>query len=278
MKVLIDENLKGKALYKFLVENKSSLINQKKSGLPKTTDPVSCNLEFFNLKDNTASKTAIGNIPEDATSVRAKIVANTFMWMDSQRDVLLPGCADKTIKDGKGRLHLKDHTFKLDAEIGDVFNIYTQNLSLSELGVNKAGTVEVLIYESDVKKSYDEKVFTKYKAGKINQHSISLNYVKLDMAINDEDYKEEFANWNKYISQIINKDEAEKAGFFWIVPEIRLIECSAVLAGANELTPTLEVGNKDTFSQPVQATEEKPLEPEAFNWSANIKQTKFINI
>src|SRR5438105_5289153 len=204
MKVLIDENLKGKALYKFLVENKSSLINQKKSGLPKTTDPVSCNLEFFNLKDNTASKTAIGNIPEDATSVRAKIVANTFMWMDSQRDVLLPGCADKTIKDGKGRLHLKDHTFKLDAEIGDVFNIYTQNLSLSELGVNKAGTVEVLIYESDVKKSYDEKVFTKYKAGKINQHSISLNYVKLDMAINDEDYKEEFANWNKYISQIIN--------------------------------------------------------------------------
>lgn len=274
MKVLIDENLKGKELYKFLVENKSGLIAQKKTAI-KTCEPVSFNPEFFHVKEASANKTAIGAIPEDATSIRAKIVANTSMWMDSQKDVLLPDCWAKSIKDKKGRLHLKDHTFKLEAEVGEVFNIYSQDLSLSELGVNKAGVVQVLVYESDVKKSYDEKVFTKYKTGRINQHSISLNYVKLEIAINDEDFKEEFANWNKYIDLIINKEEAEKSGFFWIVPEIKLIECSAVLAGANELTPTLEVG-KDTFSQPVKTTEEQPLNQPYFDWSKAIKETQFI--
>lgn len=273
MKVLIDESLKGKDLFSYLIANKSHLISQKKSSF-KTTDPLSFSPEFFNVKDNKASKTILGEISVDATSVRAKIVANTALFMDSQKDVLLPGCWDKTIRDGKGKLHLKDHTFKLEAEVGDVVNIYSQNISLSELGINKAGTIEVLIYESDVKKSYDEKVFTKYRTGKINQHSISLNYVKLDMAINDEDYKEEFANWNKYIGQLINQKEAEQSGFFWLVPEIKLIECSAVLAGSNELTPTLEVG-KNTVMQPVHTTEEQPP---SFNWSEAIKQTKFLNL
>lgn len=276
MKVIIDETLTGKELYNYLVANKQQLIAQKKSSI-KTTDTVSYNPEYYTVKEKTSVKTLITDIPEEATKVRVKIVGNSAWWFDSQQDVLLPDCWNKSIKDGNGRLHLKDHTYKLEAEIGDVFNIYPQDVSLTDLGLNISGTTQALIYESDVQKSYDEKTFNKYRKGKINQHSIGLNYKNILMAINDEDYKEEFATWNKYIDRIINREDAEKRGYMWIVPEIKLIEVSAVLLGANELTPTLEVG-KNTFAQPEPSTVEEPSNEPVFDWSAAIKTTNFFNI
>lgn len=279
MKVLIDENLRGKSLYDFLVQNKSTLILQKKASI-KTTDAVYFSPSLFNIKGDSTEKTDIGNVPDEATKVRVKIVANACLWMDSQKDVLLRDSSKKTIKDGNGRLHLKDHTYKLEAEVGDVVNVYLQDVSLTELGLKKSGTTQCIIYESDVQKSYDEKVFTKYKKGKINQHSIGLRYADLKMAINDEDYKEEFANWNAYIDQVINRDEAEESGYFWIVPEIKLVEVSAVLAGANILTPTLSVGKQsedDTEDQPLKNTVQQPSE-KAFDWKSAIAEKTFIHI
>lgn len=274
MKVLIDESLTGKALFDYLVTNKQSLINQKKSSI-KTTDAIAYCPEFYLLRDKSAVKTIVNNIPEDSTKVRTKFVGNTAWWFDSQGDVLLPDCWNKSIKDGNGRLHLKDHTYKLEAEIGDVVNIYPQELSLTELGLQKAGTTQALVYESDVQKSYDENIFNKYRKGKINQHSIGLRYGKILMAINDEDYKEEFATWNEYIDKVINREDAVKAGYMWIVPEIKLIEVSAVLLGANSLTPTLEVG-KNTLEQPEPSTVTEPLPATAFDWKSAIQETTFI--
>jgi hypothetical protein len=275
MKISIPENLKGKELFEFLVQNKSVIIAQKKA-LPKKADPFEYSPSYFNIKNGFATKTSFGEIPEDATSVRVKIAANAAMWMDSQKDILLRDSWAKSIRDGKGNLHLKDHTYELDAEIGDVVNIYSQDISLTELGLSKAGTTQVLVYESDVKKSYDERIFNKYKTGKIKQHSIGLQYVKIELAINDDDYKEELAVWNKYINQIINKQDAEQDGYFWAVSEIKLIEVSAVLLGANELTPTLSV-SKDTVIQPLISTEEQPLHMPAFDLDKAIKQIKFFN-
>lgn len=277
MKVLIDETLKGKELFDFLIANKSNLIAQKKASI-KTTDAISYHPSLFHVKGSEVIKTDIGTISPDASNVRVKLVANAAMWMDSQNDVLLRDNWKKTIKDGNGRLHLKDHSYKLESEVGDVVNVYSQDVSLSELGLNKSGTTQCLIYESDVQKSYDEKTFNKYKTGRINQHSIGLNYVKLEMAINDADYKEEFANWNTYIDQIINKEDAEASGYFWIVPEIKLVEVSAVLAGANILTPTLQVGKQSdnsTDEQPLKDTVKQP-QKSSFDWKAAIKETTFI--
>jgi hypothetical protein len=39
-----------------------------------------------------------------------------------------------------------------------------------------------------------------------------MRYIDIQMAINDEDYKEEYAVWNKYIDVIANKEEAKKQG------------------------------------------------------------------
>ena len=124
-------------------------------------------------------------------------------------------------------------------------------------------------------KEYDQRIFRDYKNGKINQHSIGLYYVKIFLCVNDEDYKQEFAAWNKYIDMVINRDQVEEDGYFWAVTEIKLIECSAVLAGANSLTPTLEV-KSSTGAEPPNGTQQQPHDDD-FDLDAAIKQTKFFN-
>jgi DNA-directed RNA polymerase len=59
--------------------------------------------------------------------------------------------------------------------------------------------------------------------------------------------------------QVINKDVAMKRGYFWVVYEIKLLEVSAVLWGANELTPTIHQAEEKDF-KPSEDTENK--EPE----------------
>ncbi len=98
-----------------------------------------------------------------------------------------------------------------------------------------------------------------YKEGRINQHSIGLQYLDLELAINDEESEKEFDFWNKYFDQIINKEKAEELGFFWVVKEIRLLENSAVLFGSNEITPTLD-NNVEKTIEPSEDTQAK--EPE----------------
>jgi len=106
-------------------------------------------------------------------------------------------------------------------------------------------------------KDYNEKVFNQYKMGRVNQHSIGLQYLQLELAINDEESEKEFDFWNKYYDQIINKEEADKKGFFWVVQEIRLIENSAVLFGSNEATPTLD-NNIKSLESPSGTQETEP--------------------
>lgn len=259
-KITIPANLTGKDLHKFLIENKEDLVAQKKSML-KYTEAIEYAPELFLLKEGTATKSAVGEIPKDANTVRVKVVANSAWFCDSHMDVLIPDCWSKSIKERKGLIpHLCDHEHKVgtDAEIGDVVDIYSQELSLSELGLNKTGTTQALIFITDVKKAYNEVVFNKYRTGKIKQHSIGLMYVKIELAINDEESEKEYAFWTKYYQNVINKDLIEEKGYFWVVSEIKLLENSAVLFGSNILTPTLEVKSDDTEDEPSEDTQKQP--------------------
>lgn len=273
--IKIPSNLKGKALSTFLMEHKDALIAQKKA-IPVYGHAVHHAPALFGMKEGIATKALPTQIPEDADSIRVKLVGNTAYWMDTHWDVLLPGCWAKSIQEGKGRKHLHDHIYRLDAEVGDVANIYASQVSLAELGIAKAGTAECLIYESDVRKSYNPKVFDKYKAGKVSQHSIGMQYVKMALAINDPDNEKEYDFWNKHIDQVINREEAEELGFFWVISEVRLLEVSAVLFGANELTPTLEIG-ETTKAQPAEATAPTPESTPAKSFLEYLSETTLVS-
>lgn len=271
-RIEIPSALRGKDLFNFLIANKDALIAQKKSVI-KFTDAVTFSPSFFNCKGSTVSKAEPSQIEPDATTLRVKVVANTSLWCDSHMDVLLRDSGKKSMKDRKGMIpHLHDHVYNVvDAEVGDVIDIYYEELSLRELGLNKMGTAQALVFETDIQKSYNEKVFNKYKSGRIKQHSIGLQYLKLELAINDDESEKEFDFWNKYVEQVINRELVEEKGYFWVVPEYRLIENSAVLFGSNQLTPTLDT-KANTDDEPLPGTQNQPLQtgksngPKAINW------------
>lgn len=262
-KIVVPSDIHGKELFAFLVANKEAIINERKQFI-KICDPMGWSAHaYLPNEKGIAVKNDISAIPPSATSINVKVVANTSLWMDSQSDVLLRDSASKSIKDRlpKGLIKmLKDHGRTLDSEIADINDIYYQDMALTDLGINKSGTAQVLVFDANVQQAYDAKTFNKYKSGKVNQHSIGLQYVKLELAINDSDYEKEQDFWNKYIGQVINADEATAQGYFWVVPEYKLIENSAVLFGANSITPTLSTSEaKSTLSQPPVSTVDEPL-------------------
>jgi hypothetical protein len=207
----------------WLIANKSELIEMKRASL-KFTDLVTTPTNETTIKAlNTSYK-------DDPTSgvIKRDIIANTYNWLDSHGDG-----ANKVF-------HLHDHKHEVTAKVGKFESIQEVAVQWSDLGVNKQGTTTVLLAKSDIKEGYNKDVFKQYLEGEIDQHSVGMRYIKLDLAVNDEDYKEEYAEWNKYINEIGNKEEAEELGYFWAVKEAVLIEVSAVLMGSNELTPTIE--------------------------------------
>ncbi len=203
--------------------------------------------------------------PEEDT-IHVKVVANTANYIDSQMDMILPGAANKSIQERKGLIpFLHDHLRTLDARIADVKDIYETDLPVRHLGIDKEGVTSALIFEAEVKQQYNENIFNQYKNGQVNQHSIGLRYIDLALALNDQNDAVHFQTWSKYIGQAINPELAIEMGYYWVVKEYRLIENSAVLFGANELTPTLETRAEEQETQSQEAafapqtnTEEPP--------------------
>jgi hypothetical protein len=239
MRVKIEDFDSKKDLFKYLRDNKSELIARKKS-MPIVSDVCGAGIMHLNNKAGGAIK-ANTPVEENVDKLRVKVVANTANWIDSHMDMLLPDAAAKSINERKGIIpHLHDHIHQVGAKVGEVVDIQLQNLSLTELGVNKMGMTQAIVFITDIIKDYNPQVFNQYKEGRINQHSIGMQYVKLDLAINDDSSTKEFEYWEKNIELAINPEAAEERGFFWVVSEIKLIENSAVLFGSNEITPTLD--------------------------------------
>lgn len=224
-----------KELFEYLRENKKNLIKEKKSKVKHTEAVVTCGVDPSELVNTKSS----GDV------ISVKVVANSAMVLDSDMDVLITGCYDKTIEDRKGMIpHLHDHIHQVSANVGDVKDVYTEDVALKALGLIGDEPTQCLIFETDIIKSYNEQVFSLYQKGRVNQHSIGLNYEKIDLAANDEDDDKAKSLYDEYIGKIINPEKALKKGFFWVVKEITLLENSAVLFGSNHATPTLSSSAK----------------------------------
>jgi len=256
MKSLIPENIKGKELFSYLVANKSSIFAQKKATL-KYTSPIIYQPVMSGKFIASANKAAM-QIIDDNGSFDVKVVANASWWCDDQYDVLTDKCYDKSIAD-KGILipHIADHNHISTNHVGDVKAVYTQRVALKDLGLDQPGSTVCAVMETTVREDYNPLTYKFYKNGKINQHSIGMFYVSMGMCINDEEYLPEYEMWQKYYSKVINKDDVDESGFFFIVPEIKWIENSCVFMGSNILTPTLEVS---TETQPDKSTANQPRE------------------
>lgn len=230
-----------KELFAHLHEHKSFLIQQKKSTV-KCCDAFSaCNVEHIIDKSGSSDKqlSEAELLAKDA--IRVKSVINTTNILDSHSDVHINKIWNKSLSDRSQFYLVKEHHFNFDHVISDEVKAGVQEMTWKELGFDFEGKTEALIFESVIKKGDKTGMFERYAKGKVKNHSVGMQYVKLSLAIDDEDYAEEKEVWDKYINQIANKQDAIEQGYFWAVTEAKVIEGSAVLMGSNYATPTQSV-------------------------------------
>jgi hypothetical protein len=254
--MIIPANLTGKDLFAYLIKNKSLLLAAKKSTI-KFSDVVSCPGSMC-VNDKGEITKADNPIEENATKLNAALVINTTNWFDSHKDVHIPGIWKKSLTETKDFYLLKEHTMSFENVISDEVTALAKKIPWKELGYEALGNTEALVFNTIIDAERHPYMFSQYKKGYVKNHSVGMRYVKIKLAINDEDYKEEFSVWNQYIDEVINRADAEASGYFWAVLEAKVVEGSAVLKGSNRITPVYSIQSSkehSTEEQPLQGTE-----------------------
>lgn len=238
-------------LFKALVENKDQLLSLKKSAV-KFTDEIEYGLvgDFTESGDVVKANNPVNN--PDLTELKVRVVMNTTGLFDSHEDVHIKGIWKRSLEHNNRKLHLQEHKRNFADVISDDAEAYVKTLMWKTLGYNYEGSTQALIFDSIVKQSRNEEMFRQYKNAWVKQHSVGMNYVELFMCINSEEQwaKQYRDNWEKYIDNVVNKDDVDSKGYFWAVTEAKLIEGSAVVMGSNWATPTLDNNMKSDESSP----------------------------
>jgi len=226
-------------IFAHLRKNKKTLIEQKKNEIKHSDDFVIAGENKKEVEKELQKKN------ENSDEIEVTSVMNSCNYMDSHDDVHIAGIWKKTISENKRIFHLQEHTNLFENIIATPQNVEvkTINIQWKKLGYNAENSTQVLVFNSKIKKSVNEKMFDLYQSGVIDQHSVGMQYVNISLAMNSENEEDsaELAVWNKYVERIANKEQAIKQGYFWAVTEAKLLEGSAVMNGSNPITPTLEI-------------------------------------
>jgi hypothetical protein len=243
-------------LIDWLIANKSTLIQQKKSAV-KYADSISYVVGYVDEKTDTVIKAE--TIPAEATKIKVRSIVNTTKLFDSHGDVHIDQLWNKSIKDNRDNYLVQEHEFNFKGIISDNVKVFTKQIPWHDLGFNYEGNTQALIYDSIVERKsawpLGTDMFEMYRTGKVKNHSVGMRYVKIELAVNDDRYEKEFGVWEKYFDEIVNKDEVLEVGYFWAVTEAKNIEGSAVVRGSNWATPTQSI--QQVKAEPVKATPKK---------------------
>lgn len=159
----------------------------------------------------------------DTNSRRVKVVISRMGNKDHDNDVIDSDAYTKTIAErgpsGANLVwHLTDHNPSIKSAIGKFSELYTQGTDL--IGVTNIPNTTL-----------GNDVLELYKSGHINQHSIGFRTIKQETQ---------------------NKGEE---GEYNLIKEVFLYEGSAVLWGANPMTPTVSVGKSITKAEAKEQVE-----------------------
>lgn len=229
-------------------QNKELLLKMKKASI-KHADPASMIAYSYD-----SSKTV--KAQDDSGEMALKVAINTTNWLDSHDDVHIPGIWNKSVKDNPYTLFLKEHRMEFDNIISDAMKTEVVEMSWKELGYDSPGTTEVLLFNDKIYREDNVKMYDRYAKGRVHNHSVGMQYVKIFLAINSdhEDDAKEKAAWDKYIVHVANREKAEEQGYFFAVTEAKKMEGSAVPMGSNERTPTIEAVQDTSKQEPDYST------------------------
>lgn len=175
--------------------------------------------------------------------IQVKTVINTTNIIDSHMDLHMPPIWNKTVKDNPFSHHLKQHENKFESIIAKKAKSYNEQMNFKDLGLNVDFATTANINEFVLSRDKMPFMFDAYKNGDVEQHSVGMMYVDLDLAYYDEESAKEMDYFNEMKEYAVNKEVADEYGYFWIVNEAKKREGSAVVFGSNSVTPTLYVKN-----------------------------------
>lgn len=259
------KDLKGQSfdtkelMFAALKKNKEALILLKKSAI-KYSEPVS-----YTIKSDSVAKES-GSPKKLEYGDTVYPVINSINYLDSHSDVHLRGIWDKSVEAQTGKVYfIINHELSLGNVISYPSDVepMIKDVEWSKLGKTYPGFTQVLIFKTKITDKSNDSAFKVLRDGEDIEYSIRMQYVKLELAINDsgEGYKAEKAVFDKYLPLIVNQEKAVEDGFFWAVHEAKIYkEGSMVLAASNDATGTLYDLDEKEF-QPLTSTENKEEEP-----------------
>jgi hypothetical protein len=241
-----------------IVKNKKELIALKKTTI-KHSDPA-INIPLKDLETNK-------EVVIDGYDGLCKVIANTYYWLDSHGDVHVKGCFSNTIKlNLKSIFHLDNHNSEngFRSKVGNVKNVAEIPVKWNAFGVEKEGETICVLGVSELIQDYNRQVYDAYENGEVKQHSVGMIYVNITLAVNDENYPEEYKEWLSVYPLLGNPEKADKLGYFWVIKEAKLKEYSCLLwDGSNPLTPTakdnIEPSNDTHKQEPTNVTQNKTI-------------------
>ena len=252
-------------IFKHLKDNKEALIAEKKFRV-KEADAIVYTPTATTIKVSSVKSEDENEVETKLDSIKVKVVINTTNILDSHGDVHIKGIWNKSLKEQKNLYLLQEHQMTFSKIITDELTASVKTMSWSELGFDKLeGDTQALIFEAKVSSKRNEFMFEQYAKGYVKEHSVGMRYVNMYLCINSEEkyYREEKDNWDKYIVEVSNKEDAIAQGYFWAVTEAKIIEGSAVVKGSNYATPTLSVKenieavNNTSKNEPSTDTQDK---------------------
>lgn len=165
---------------------------------------------------------------------------NTFHFFDSDRDVLLPGAAKRSIKE---RGPKSEAVAKIKHAIShDLTQLPGKIMHLEEKMIDNINGIYFETKMADTTLGQD--TLKNYLAGIFDNHSIGFQYKQVEMIERDA------KGWDKVVEQLHNPEALEGVSALFAVKEIALFEGSTVAFGANTLTPFLGIksGNKEAYT------------------------------
>lgn len=184
----------------------------------------------------------IKQVDEEGRTIKA--IANTYFFIDSDLDMLIPGVAEQSINDRGPNSkaiakikHQSDHILNTNNVVGRI----------TVLDERQVDGKDVLYFESFIPETVKGNGHLEnYKEFIYDNHSIGFRFKSLVLAERDSVNEPNKQAWDEFFPLALNPEVAEMHGFFWVIKEIELFEISVVSFGANSLTPNLGAKSKES--------------------------------
>ena len=72
----------------------------------------------------------------------------------------------------------------------------------------------VLMMETQIEKDLNPALYREYLIDRVDQHSVKMRYMKIDLAVNDENYQQEFKTWDGSLSRSRKQGSRGRAWLF----------------------------------------------------------------